>query len=307
MPFTVICGTFHLVGKGSNGRDSGFSPDGDSIQFKPADSGLLDRLERNGSSYRLTSIGSTQLRFEGIDALELHYGGSHQPRPLADEGRDALTGALDLNPVPYVLPGGVRVRPPCERDKTPGFILSRALEAHGRPVAFAFKGEPPKPDGSEVFLRAGLLRRSLNCKALAGGHAYPLYYDTLFAELRTTLTAAASSARDAGKGIWSQDVSTKGLKIGIQADLERDGVVFPKLFRRLTEYLKDHPNDPAGFSDWLDDKREQVLDTTTDNFTHLDDVIETKRGKVRMLRRPEELVFVSAKTTSRAVAPWLAV
>lgn len=57
----------------------------------------------------------------------------------------------------------------------------------------------------------------------------------------------------------------------------------------------------------VDAKREQVLDTTTANFTHLDDVIETKRGKVKMLRRPEELVFVSAKTTSRAVAPWLAV
>lgn len=247
------------------------------------------------------------MRFEGIDALELHYAGSHQPRPLADEGRDALTGALDLNPVPYRPPDGIRVQPPCERDKTPGFILSRALEAHGRPVAFAFKGDPPKPDGSEVFLKAGLLRKSLNCKALAGGHAYPLYYDTLFADLRVALTAAAVSARDADKGIWARDASTKGLKIGTQADLERDGVVFPKLFRRLTEYLKDHPDDPSGFPAWLDDKREQVLDTTTDNFTHLDDVIETKRGKVQMLRRPEELVFVSAKTTSRAVAPWLAV
>lgn len=194
MPFTVICGTFHLVGKTSSGKDSGFSPDGDSIQFKPANPGLLD-----------------------------------------------------LNPVPYVLRDGIRVQPPCERDKTPGFILSRALEAHGRPVAFAFKGQPPKPDGSEVFLKAGLLRKSLNYQALAGGHAYPPYYDTLFAELRTAFTAAASSARDADKGIWAHDVSTKGLDIGTQADLERDGVVFPKLFRRLTEYLKDHPNDPAGF------------------------------------------------------------
>ena len=307
MPFTVICGTFHLVGKGSNGKDSGFSPDGDSIQFKPAEPGLLDRLERNGSSHRLTSIGSTQLRFEGIDALELHYERSHQPRPLADQGRDALTGALDLNPVPYRPPHGIRVQPPCERDKTPGFILSRALEAHGRPVAFAFKGQPPKPDGSEVFLKTGLLRRSLNYKALASGHAYPLYYDTLFADLRAALTAAASSAREADKGIWAHDVSTKGLVISTQADLERDGVVFPKLFRRLTEYLKDNPNDPAGFPGWLDGKREQMLDTTTDNFTHLDDVIETKANKVKMLRRPEELVFVSAKTTSRAVAPWLAV
>jgi hypothetical protein len=62
----------HLVGRTRAGKETGFEPDGDSMQFKPDNPKLLDRLQRNGSGYRLTSIGSTHLRFEGIDALELH-------------------------------------------------------------------------------------------------------------------------------------------------------------------------------------------------------------------------------------------
>ena len=101
MPFVVIKGSFHLVGKSSQGNATGFEPDGDSMQFKPDNATLLDRLDRVGRPYRLSSIGSTQLRFEGIDALELHFEGHHQPRPLADDARDYLTGLLGMNPVPY--------------------------------------------------------------------------------------------------------------------------------------------------------------------------------------------------------------
>ncbi len=95
MPITVIAGTFQVVGQTRTGNPSGFEPDGDSIQFRPTDPDLLDRLPILDSPVRLTSIGSTQLRMEGIDALEIHFG-SHQPRPLADQGRDALTDRLGL-------------------------------------------------------------------------------------------------------------------------------------------------------------------------------------------------------------------
>jgi hypothetical protein len=104
VPFLVITGTFHLVGRTPAGNPSGFAPDGDSVQFRPTDHSLLERLTRVGRPYRLTSIGSTQLRFEGIDALELHFDGSLEPRPLADRARDFLTGELALNPVPYKHP-----------------------------------------------------------------------------------------------------------------------------------------------------------------------------------------------------------
>jgi endonuclease YncB( thermonuclease family) len=307
MPFLVIEGTYHLVGRTTGGNASGFEPDGDSMQFKPKHPALLDKLRRTGSAVRLTSIGSTQLRFEGIDALEMHFAGTHQPRPLADDARNFLTGKLDLNPVPYRNPSGVRVQPPVQRDATAGFILSRALEQHGRPVSFAFTGSPPEPDGSELTLRPTLLRKSLNFASLAAGDAYPLFYDTLFAELRSVLTKAAETARDDGLGLWASDRSQLGLDVSDQAALERDGVVFPKLFRRLTEFLRQQVGPLDQFLPWLAAKREQVLDLTTDGFKHFDNVLEVEDETVRLIRRPEELVFVSAKTTSRAVAPWLAV
>jgi hypothetical protein len=83
--------------------------------------------------------------------------------------------------------------------------------------------------------------------------------------------------------------------------------VFPKLFRRLTEFLRQQVGPVAQFLPWLAAKREQVLDLPTGNFTHFDNVLAVDQGTVRLIRRPEQLVFVSAKTTSRAVAPWLAV
>jgi hypothetical protein len=312
MPFELIQGTFHLANRTSAGIETGFEPDGDSIHFKPRKRTLLDRLERVGSPYRLTNIGSTQLRFEGIDALELHFRPengpeSHQPRPLADESRDYLTGRYRLNPVPYVQPRGIRVDPPLQRDAAAGYILSRALDAHGRPVAFAFVGEPTVPDGSEVRLEVPLLRRSLNYRSLANGHAYPLFYDTLFADLRSALTTAAANARSARKRLWTRDRSQDGLVVDDQDDLERDGVIFPKLFRRLTEFFTEPQHALTNFLGWLAETGEQVLDLVENNFTHFDNLVEVRRGRVRLRRRPEQIVFVSAKTASPVVAPWLEV
>jgi hypothetical protein len=232
---------------------------------------------------------------------------SHQPRPLADESRDYLTGRYRLNPVPYVQPRGIRVDPPLQRDGAAGYILSRALEAHGRPVAFAFAGETTVADGSEVRLEVPLLRRSLNYRSLANGHAYPLFYDTLFADLRSALTTAAINARSARKHLWARDRSQDGLAVDDQDDLEQDGVIFPKLFRRLTEFLTEPQHAIENFLGWLAEKEEQVLDLVEDNFTHFDDVVKVTHGKVRLKRRPEQIVFVSAKTASPVVAPWLEV
>jgi hypothetical protein len=307
MPFYVIKGSFHLVGQTAQGRPSGFQPDGDSIQFRPEDTTLLDKLDRVDKPYRLTSIGSTQLRFEGIDALELHFEGHHQPSALADASRDYLTGLLGMNPVPYVAPGNITVKPPVPHDGTRGYILSRALEAHGRPVAFAFAGDPQANDGDRVTLRAPLLRKSLNFKSLASGNAYPLFYDTLFASLRNTFAAAASAARTAKTGLWRDDRSTRGLRVTDEAGLEQTGVIFPKVFRRLTSYFDaDANNKLDGFLPWLEQTKEPVLDLTTGNFTHLDNVLSVKSGKLRMTVKPEELVIISAKTTNTKISPWVA-
>jgi hypothetical protein len=187
--------------------------------------------------------------------------------------------------------------------------LSRALEINGRPIAFVYTSTtstPPAADGAEVFLRASLLKRSLNYRSLAAGQAYPLFYDTLFADLRVLFTQAATTARQTGLGFWPQDRSQLGLIVTDQAGLEKDAVVVPKLFRRLAEFLaQPQPDGLAGFLPWLAASNEQVLDLPSGNFTHLDNVVAVHDNQVRLLRQPEELVFVSAKTTSPTVAPWL--
>lgn len=302
MPFLVIKGTFRLVNQTTSGKLTGFEPDGDSIHFKPDKPALLQKLKALVRPVKLSRIGSVQLRMEGLDALELHYspdkGGksSHQPRPLADDARDFLTGGLGLNPVPYAPPKLIRVKPPVEKDATPGFILARSLEVQGRPVSFVFAGDPPAPDGADIRLTPQQMRKSLNYQLLLSGNAYPLFYDTLFAELRNPMAAAVRKARRAKRGIWAHDKTQSGFAFKSQADLERDGVIVPKLFRRITDFLAESGSaNLTKFLKWLEKKDEQVLDLDAMNFTHFDNVVSIADDKVRLTRFPEKIVFVSAK------------
>jgi hypothetical protein len=43
------------------------------------------------------------------------------------------------------------------------------------------------------------------------------------------------------------------------------------------------------------------------NFTHFEDVLDVQANTIKLRPRPEQLVFVSANSTSTAAAPWLAV
>jgi hypothetical protein len=82
---------------------------------------------------------------------------------------------------------------------------------------------------------------------------------------------------------------------------------FPKPFRRLTEFLTEPQSGLAGFLAWLANTDERVLDLAQNNFTHFDTLVQVSGGKVRLTRRPEQIVFISAKTASPVAAPWLAV
>ena len=90
MPFIVIRGTFRLEGINKKGQPTGFQPDGDSIQFKPDKVSLLDRLKRRERPYNLSGIKSVNLRFEGIDAAELHYQAARQPAPFAEDAHSRV-------------------------------------------------------------------------------------------------------------------------------------------------------------------------------------------------------------------------
>src|SRR6476620_8481971 len=76
--YRLIPGSFVLIGK---------EPDGDSVRFRPDNPADLKKLSR-ASLIKPSKDGSVQLRYDGIDATELHYGKAAQP--FGVEARDAL-------------------------------------------------------------------------------------------------------------------------------------------------------------------------------------------------------------------------
>ncbi|MEW6418644.1 MAG: hypothetical protein AB1480_11050 [Nitrospirota bacterium] len=238
MPYKLIKGTFHLVGLNKKRNPVGFEPDGDSIQFKPNSPGGLDELEVVNRPYKLTQIGSVNLRFEGIDATELHYSGARQPYPIGEEARDFVTGAFGMNPVTYIS-NGIKVKPPAN-DGQQGYILSKQLDYHGRPVSFVFVGTISSPDGKWIYIDSDMLKQSLNYKLLQNGLVYPLFYDTLYHDLRETMRDAAKRAFNNNKGLWPYDWSNEWIDVTEQSGVEQEYTIFTKIFRRLTDFHKEH-------------------------------------------------------------------
>ena len=156
----------------------GSKPDGDSVWFLPDNPELLRNI--GGRSAKLNGGGFVQLRFEGIDALELHYPGSnHQLKKPTVDARDYLLKNLgfDLSAIEYAPNNNI---PTHVRSTEPVFIqahiLTRGIDSHRRPISFVFKGKAPETNGSSIFLDTDRLKQSLNAALMRQGHVYPGYY-----------------------------------------------------------------------------------------------------------------------------------
>ena len=73
--------------------------DGDSIWFMPNDPKCFEGLSRRGGRYNKGDC--VQLRFEGVDTLELHYQGLHQSLHYAADERDFVISRLGFGEVTY--------------------------------------------------------------------------------------------------------------------------------------------------------------------------------------------------------------
>ena len=237
MPFVTIKGSFHLCGQSAKGNPTGFQPDGDSMQFKPRRRVAARPAGTHGDAYRLTSIGSTQLRFEGIDALELHFEGHHQPRPLADDSRDDLTGLLGMNPVPYAPPKNVTVKPPVPTTAR-GATSSRA---HLRRTGGKWRSHSPATQPATTAIGDVPRAAPPQEPELQGARDR----QRLPAVLRHAVRRSARRSRPQrrthdlpGRDCGSYDRPTKGLAATNEADLEAQGVVFPEAVPPLDELLR---------------------------------------------------------------------
>ena len=276
MPFSIVEGSFHVVG---------YSPDGDSVRFEARDREDWRRL--SGPPVALNARGHVQLRFEAIDTLETHYLGSHQPLGLATQALEFLLAELGITGFEW---NEGRTEVTAASDGVPGYVLSRATEQNRRPVAFVYAGEPPGEAGDEVFLDAEMLRGSVNYRSLERGLAYPTYYKGLFPDLREEMTAAVARAREEGLGVWAEDRTTAGFAVTGLESLEDEHVILPKLFRRLVEYLQGGGL-VTGFDEFLEGRAEEIIIIPGVHATHFDTVVEVEGETVRMTERPEDLIF----------------
>lgn len=276
MPFHVISGSFFATN---------YSPDGDTIRFKPDRLDDLDLLDGVPPSPNVR--GHVSLRLEGIDALETHFEGRHQPLALANAARDQLLKLVGITNVVWDAQQGSVIS---STDGTPGFIASRATDKFGRIIAFAFSGAPPGATGSQIFLDTQLLDRSVNAQMIRDGLAYPTYYWGLFADLRDHLTGLVTAARAASQGIFGVDTTNTLFSVPNIGALTDQHVIMPKLFRRASTYVAA-AGTIVGFKAMLEANQEPVFDLVDSNFTHFDTFVEEIGDQIRLTRLPEQLVF----------------
>ena len=294
MSFRLIKGTFALFYNVT--RHVGSRPDGDSAWFLPDKPELLEDVGESGRDADFNKGDFAQLRFEGIDALELHYpGGYHQHTGASVDARDFLLRTLGFTQVTYAPNPDI---PTAVRESTPtslrGYILTRGIDPFGRPVAFVFSGSAQEADGSEVFLRTDRLDRSLNAKLMMAGQVYPAYYTGLPWDLRDRLTELADIAWYGDRGLWAVDDSRNNPRIRNMDDLV-ELAIWPKLYRRLAKYFAAGHRGLGGFEEWLREvpsRDDTILIRPRGELGNLHDIFTVRGNRINMLFWPEELVIV---------------
>jgi len=139
---------------------------------------------------------------------------------------------------------------------------------------------------------------SINVQQLENGHAYPLFYDTLFDDLRERCIEVSNKAKVGGMGVWSADRSTLGADWTGHPDSMAP--IFPKLWRRIDAFVRDDtffdPDRPfANLKEWIEhEKEERVSIPSQGVFTGFDNVIEKGDNTVKMTVEPHELVVISS-------------
>jgi hypothetical protein len=295
MPYRLVKGKYSLFYRSQ--RNVGSRPSGDSIWFEPDNREQLSRL--GGRQVRYSKGGYTMLRLEGIDALELGFQGlNHQKIPESLAARDRLLHLLGFEKVIYepalssdidtvVLESNPR--------EIGGYILARTVDPDRRPVAFAFVGNPPYSDGSDIgWLSLDLMVESLNAQLIAGGHVYPSYYTGLPTDLRNKLTDLVIGARNCVSGLWSVDVSSSGAQVKNAGDLEHYAM-WPKLYRRLMAFFSEGHTDIGDFDSWIrqDPKRDdQLWIISHGELGNLHDICTLADKTIRLKVRPEDIVIV---------------
>lgn len=217
-----------------------------------------------------------QLRLQGIDALETHYG----PRPLpfpsgmrgksyskankpvpgnfrqpADYGDQATHKLLEylgvedlkwgsrfgrkwIKEIEVKRDGKLEKIKDKGEDRLEGYIIVNDMDRRGRPISWVFGGKTRTRSGKKLS-DADLLddvKESANYRLVANGLVYPYFYMTLSAALREPLIYGVRNAQRQKMKLWSEDKTQKGIKLERFSQLTESHLIFPYLFRRLVRH-----------------------------------------------------------------------
>jgi hypothetical protein len=276
MSFTLIKGTFHVVG---------YSPDGDSIRFKADNPENWSKLI--GISPQLNEYNHVQIRLIGIDSLETHFRQCQQSTKWALSAADFLLKYLEIDGVKWHEEENLIIE---AQDNIEGFILAKKTDQHGRPLGFVFKGKIDVKDGDIFFLPIELFVQSVNYQSLLHGESYPTYYRGLAPTLRREMTVGVNHARKQNKGVWEFDYTNKGFHVWDLFDEEKNVIILPKLFRRLVSYVETN-QDLGGFKNSVV-KSEKVLILPSQTKKLFRDIIIQEDSLFKLSELPENLVYL---------------
>jgi hypothetical protein len=113
----------------------------------------------------------------------------------------------------------------------------------------------------------------------------------------TTVAPPANDGQEqAGHGVWATDPTTLATVTTLD-DIETQHTVYPKLFRRLSDYFREGNTGLADLPDWMEQQGEndEVWILSTMSRTHFDNVINIQPAAIALKHQPTDLVFVSRK------------
>jgi hypothetical protein len=101
-------------------------------------------------------------------------------------------------------------------------------------------------------------------------------------------------AKQQGRGYWPTDATRTGVTIGTEAELKTIRPIWPKLWRRLEEYLGNDPPPPnlSGFVDFLAARNERVDILSLMEERGLQDLVKVTGNRVKLRFNPENLRVV---------------
>ncbi|GAA2812613.1 thermonuclease family protein [Kitasatospora aburaviensis] len=293
MSYTLLRGTFVI--RYPDLPRQGPEPDGDTVKFKPDSPALVEGLPRpSGAPPKINGRGIS-VRLEAIDALETHFNETHQELAGANAGRDRLLELLGFTNVVFFEDQPNKVQS-ADQDSIRGHVLSNGIDANGRLIGFVYPGEPAEPDGTPVFLDDARVDQSANAVLLTEGHAYPAFYATLPATLRTHLADVSRTARAAKVGLWPRSKADPNGKATVPdlATLQQL-VMWPKLFRRLVPFLATGAPDLSGFDAWLRQdpvhRDDPIFLLDRGEHGNLHDVIEAVGHDIQLTVWPEDFII----------------